>query len=364
MADFGDILSYASDPADFSGYRAGEAANEAADRQAAYNKQAMDAQQAMYDQTRTDMLPFLQAATGQQTQYDAYNQQLQDIANQFLIKEQSNLGWLEQDPNWTGSTDDVLRVLASGDMGQGFNERWSPQMMEVRQLQEKIAAMGDPSQFQPGALQQYQEGLDGAPVAPELGSFDFDVTKVLDNPAMQFQMQQGEKALDRLAGKNRQLGSGNRLYDLVNYNQGLTSTYMNDEYGRQRDMFDTNQNVDLKNYGMASDRYNTRMNRLAGLIDVGRGTGSAMGSLGQNTASGISGLLNNTGTGYAAASLAPYNAQQQGVNTAATVLGTMYGGPLGGAAANTITSPNPISISPQNDFMNPNILSNQNIGFY
>lgn len=319
-------LAFVADPLDLSGVRATEAADSAAATQAAYNQQAIDAQQAMYDQTRTDLLPFLQAATG---------------VTQFG---NDDLGWFNsaEDAYYAANPD----VLKSG-MGalQHYNAYGRA---EGRDWYDPVNQGG-------GALDQYLSGLGGAPGAPTLSQFQFNVEDAMNSPELAFQREFGEQQMDRVAAKNKQLGSGNRLYDLVRFGQGLASQSLQDQYNRQFNTWGANQNTDLKNYSLLNDRYNTRMNRLAGLIDVGRGSGSAMGTLGAQTGSGIAGLLNNTGTGYAAASLAPYQAQQQGINTLATIGGYAIGGPAGGAAANTVTSPG---------FMNSNILSDQNIGFY
>ncbi|MEN8171425.1 MAG: hypothetical protein ABFS03_00945 [Chloroflexota bacterium] len=189
-----------------------------------------------------------------------------------------------------------------------------------------------------GQLGTYQAGIGGSPLAPTLEGFEFDVNAALDSPSLAFQREFGEQQLDRLAGKNRQLGSGNRLYDVTRFGQGLASQSLADEYARQRDIFGTNQATQLKNYGLEADRFNQEMNRRAGLIDVGRGTGSALGGFGAGTASSVAGLLQDTGQLQGASALAGQQGLMNVLNMGTTALGGIYGGPAGAAAGSQLFS--------------------------
>jgi hypothetical protein len=257
------------------------------------------------------------------------------------------------------------------------------------------------------ALPQYQQGIDQAPTAPtldpftgqavqaptlnefnyngqavqapELQQFNFDPSKIAESPAYQFQLQQGQQQLNRLAGANRQLGSGNRLIAAEQFGQGLASQSLNDEYqrqlaqnqannqarsaqfgltsqsvqdqynrqlaanqaqggtrqaqfglntqqlGQEQSLAQQEQNRLLAQYGLGLDAFNQRLNRLAGLVDVGRGTGTALGAVGQNSANAISGLQSAIGESNAAGRIGQTSAINQGVNQAIG-LGSLLGG--------------------------------------
>ena len=193
-----------------------------------------------------------------------------------------------------------------------------------------------------GALGDYQADISGSPLAPVLNQFQFDVGAAMDSPELAWQREMGEQQMDRVHGKNRQLGSGNRLYDVTRFGQGLAAQSLDDQYNRQFNTWGANQNTDIKNYSLASDRYRDRMNRLAGLIDVGRGTGSALGSLGANTGSNVAGLLSNTGQLYGAAEMAGYQGLNNILNMGASALGGFYGagGSFGGSGGGYTPSGN------------------------
>jgi len=260
------------------------------------------------------------------------------------------------------------------------------------------------------AIGQYTQGINGAPTAPSLrnlqqlginaptlnafnqtptvtnftgntpvSDFNFDVNQAMNNPAIQFQLQQGQQQLDRVAGKNRNLGSGARLAAAQEFGQGLASQAINDEFNRQLtstqqnnaaagqrfnqglatnqqqnalanqnfsnllnlNQYQNNQavtqygldreyqndlnNTLLQNYGLQNDAYNSRLNRLAGLIDVGRGTGTTLGAAGQQTANNVSQAYQNIGDINAAQATAPINTFLSFLNTGANAYGAFNG---------------------------------------
>ena len=109
------------------------------------------------------------------------------------------------------------------------------------------------------ALGQFQQGIDQAPAvpglqqfrgqavgapdiqrfggqavdAPTLQQFQFDPSQVLNNPAIQFQLEQGGQALQRNLASNRQLGSGRRLLEAQQFGQGVAAQGIGDEFRRQ-----------------------------------------------------------------------------------------------------------------------------------
>lgn len=182
---------------------------------------------------------------------------------------------------------------------------------------------------QGGALNRLIAGIDQAPGIPTIGQFQFDPRQALQNPALQFQMEQGQQQMDRVAGKNRLLGSGQRLIEAQKFGQGLASQGIADEYQRQLGMSQENTNRLMQQYGLQSNDYNQRLNRLAGIVDVGRGTGSALGAMGGQTAGNISNLMQNTGQAQAQGRIGQANAYSNMLGQGAMLYG-MSGGFGGG----------------------------------
>ena len=383
----------------------GGSASDAANISADATKYATDVQNDQWNQTQSNLAPFLESATG--TPIYEFDDAGWETALSDYEAGQAYDGLPDRyDPKYY--TEDMNP--ASGNYGEKvFNA-------ELYNQDASTAAMTEPNKddFYTKNVIGYEEGtgalptyldqvLNGsAPTPPQLDSFNYDlsqapqaptlaapgygelnlqdfnfnVEEAMNSPELAFMRQQGEQQLDRLSAKNRQLGSGNRLYDVLNYNEGLVSTNLADQYNRQlgtyntnrqsdlanygsavdlyntnqnRDiknyslqdqqfandyarnlgMYDTNQRTALNNYGLDSGVYNDRMNRLAGLVDVGRGTGTAMGSLGAQNASSISNLLMNQGNVSAAATMAGANNITGLLNTGVQTAGMMYN-PYGG----------------------------------
>ena len=298
--------------------KAGDAASTGASDSAATTKQ-------MFDISREDMSPFLEAATGKYTT--------------------------------------VPRMVTDGPFsGQTF---------------------ATTQEFQPGALQQFQQGIDQAPGLPtiydpvtfgqerptfaEMGDrfqgdrFSYDPNQAMQSPDIQFLQEQGEQGLMRSLAGNRQLGSGNRLLDFMKFNQGLASQGLNDYYNRQleqnklnygRDMGENKmsyqrgideraigiQDIDrdrqrqldnaariqqaaLDRYGLAQGQYSDRMSRLGDLINVGSGAGGVMSQGALNTGQALSNIYTGLGASQGAASMGRLNA----IGNTIGDIGKLYG---------------------------------------
>lgn len=319
-----------------------DAAGDAAQMQADSNWRAIQEQQRQYDLNRQDLSPFLNAATGR---------------NGALNQLMSGINQPQKIPNLPGAYTNV------------------PQLQQFS-----------------GAPQLQQFGGQ-AVSAPGLEQFSFDPSKALDSPAMQFQMEMGQQQLDRVAGKNRLLGSGQRLIEAQKFGQGLASQSLGEEFQRQltqnqqrnntagqqfsmagqslgqgmdinnmnnqirQQGFGNQSNVNqmnnqvaqsqygmnagandaqtnrlLQQYGLTNDSYNQRLNRLAGIVDVGRGTGTAMAQMGGQTAGNIANLMQNTGQAQANGRIGEANAYSNLLQQGAMMYG-MSGG-FGGSSMN------------------------------
>ena len=103
------------------------------------------------------------------------------------------------------------------------------------------------------------------------------------SPGYQFRLQQGQDAVNALAGARGGLVSGRTLEDLSTFNQGI-----------------------------ASQEYGNFYNRLAGLADTGFSAASGMGNAAQNTAAGVSNALAGIGNAQAAGAAGIGNARAAG----------------------------------------------------
>lgn len=68
--------------------------------------------------------------------------------------------------------------------------------------------------------------------ANKLNSLLSDPSSIADTPGYQWAYNQGLEAVNRTAAAKGLLGSGNRLYDLVNYGQGKASQTYNDTFNQ------------------------------------------------------------------------------------------------------------------------------------
>lgn len=261
--------------------------------------------------------------------------------------------------------------------------------------------------FAPGALQQLQSGIDNAPGtpqidqfggqavaapelqqfeqsnrlqqfetgAPNLQEFNFDPNEALNSPALNFQRQLGEQQLDRVAGKNRQLNSGQRLIDAVKFGQGLATQSLDTEFNRQRiqnnqnnqiaqqgfgnegninqiqnritgqnnlidqgnvgrvnqiatqqqqldrqnlgdrlNVSNVNQNRLIQQFGLDNSQFNQRLDRLSGIVNVASGAGQAVSNLGAQNAQNIGNILQQQGSTQAAGQIGRANNLNNTIN--------------------------------------------------
>ncbi len=110
------------------------------------------------------------------------------------------------------------------------------------------------------------------PVFEGRDRFSFSPQNILSNPAYQFRLEQGLKAIDRANAARGFRGSGKRLTDLVNFASGLASTEYENEFARQLAMNRENYQRGLGeyqlDYGREADLFNRALQRYG--LDYGR----------------------------------------------------------------------------------------------
>jgi hypothetical protein len=105
------------------------------------------------------------------------------------------------------------------------------------------------------------------------------------SPGYEWQLGQGQDAINALAGARGGLVSGRTLQDLATYNQGL-----------------------------ASQEWDKYLSRVGGLVDTGMNASTISGQASQNAAAGVSNALAGIGNAQAAGAIAGGNAWNSGIN--------------------------------------------------
>lgn len=98
-------------------------------------------------------------------------------------------------------------------------------------------------------------------------------------PGYQFQLQQGEGALQNSAAAHGALYSGNTQEALARYAENAGQSDYNNVYNQAFNQY-------LQNYG----QYNDRLNRLQALSGLGQSTASTLGQQGQNAANTVANI--------------------------------------------------------------------------
>lgn len=139
------------------------------------------------------------------------------------------------------------------------------------------------------------------------------------DPGYQFQLQQGQHALQNSQAAQDGVLSGAALKGLIGFNQGMAATGYQDAFNR----FQTqNQNT---------------YNRLAGLLQVGENAGAQTGTIGANLAGNSSNALMSAGSAQAAGTIGQANALNGAINNGMGYyyMNNMFGGGSGGGSTAT-----------------------------
>ena len=158
-----------------------------------------------------------------------------------------------------------------------------------------------------GGLSAYQDtlGLNGAAgTARAVNAFQ-------TAPGYQFQLQEGQKALERSAAARGNLFSGATGKGLIRYGQGV-----------------------------ANQAYGTYQDRLSGLATLGENAGAQTGSIGLGYANNISNALNNQGAAQASGYIGSANAWSGALNGLAQFAGNAISAGMGGGGGGWFSNAN------------------------
>lgn len=145
--------------------------------------------------------------------------------------------------------------------------------------------------------------------------FDAQTFQQYQDPGYQFQLQQGQQALQNSQAAQDGVLSGSALKGLMSFNQGMANTA----------------------YQNAFDRYMTQndatYNRLASLLGVGENAAAGVGNTGAQVSSSIANTLTSGAAAQAAGTVGSANALSSGINNAAGYYA--LSGMLGGSGGNS-----------------------------
>lgn len=174
------------------------------------------------------------------------------------------------------------------------------------------------------ALDLYKQTIGAAPDQPVFDNFNFDYTKMQDNPAYQFVRDQGLQAVDRIMAKNRMLGSGNRLAAITDYASGLASTEYANEWQRQMEENKQNNNLLQQGFSNASDIWSQNTQNYNWLATLGSNTATNLAQLRTGYAGARSDAYANRASERTAASLIPTTEKQNFLNNIFKTVGNVY----------------------------------------
>jgi hypothetical protein len=147
-------------------------------------------------------------------------------------------------------------------------------------------------------------GIGGNAGAAGYGSlntpFSFKQTDLAADPSYQFQLAQGQNALDRKQAAGGGFYSGAGLQAASAFNQNLAGTTFNDAYNRQFNEFQTN-------------RANT-LNPLQSLAGQGQTSANNVSGIAQNTGNSLASLISSNGNAQGASTIAQGNSLASGLN--------------------------------------------------
>lgn len=170
--------------------------------------------------------------------------------------------------------------------------------------------------------QDYINGVPGqfdyTPVNRPDPNLDLSTAAFEASPGYQFRMDEGAKAIERMASARGMRFSGNALKDLTRFSQGTASDEYGRFVGRATDQFN-------RSYGVAQDE----LNALRGLAGMGQQATQAQMNAGTNYANAYGANTRAGGAAAAQGAIGVGNAFTGAINSGANILGMANSGYLG-----------------------------------
>jgi len=150
-----------------------------------------------------------------------------------------------------------------------------------------------------------------------LKPFDAQAFQQYKDPGYEFQLQQGQQALQNSQAAKDGVLSGGALKDLIGFNQGMANTAYQNAYGRYM------------------TQNETTYKRLADLLGIGENAAAGAGNMGVQATNNIANTLTSGAAAQAAGTVGQANALSGGINTGMGyyMLNNMTGGKLFGTGS-------------------------------
>lgn len=193
---------------------------------------------------------------------------------------------------WHASQQQQAQVKNAQDlMGSVYNQGYNLQQPWIQGGQQTLAQL----------LQGLQNGAFQPHVNPQT---------LAQDPGYQFQMQQGQQALERSAAARGNLNSGGFMKGLAQYSQGVAQQQYQNAWNRQFQQGQAN------------------FQNLAGVTGMGQASAQSLGALGQGYGNAMAGLYGAMGNAQAAGTMGVTNAESSGVKDTLGNLSRLLGGGL------------------------------------
>lgn len=184
------------------------------------------------------------------------------------------------------------------------------QFQQTRQSLQPFINTGYDAQTALRSLLGIGENNGSASYGSLMRPFDAQAFQQYQDPGYQFQLQQGQQALQNSQAAKSGALSGAALKDLIGYNQGMANNAYQNAFGRYMSQNDAT------------------YNRLSNLLGIGQNAAAGVGNTGANVYSNIGNTLTSGAAAQAAGQIGSNNALVGGLNNAAGMyaLNNMLGG--------------------------------------
>ena len=303
------IMSGVATAIGVSSFIQADAARDAARTSASGSRYAADLEMEQYQQTREDMSPYREVATGREI--TAAEQHIRDM-NAW-----ARGGRRGPAPQMFG--DDPMHVV--GREGGALNE---------------LAGYG-------------RSQVDASTYIPdsEVPEFDMSRVNIYEDPGYQFRVDEAMKQIDRVAAGQGKLLSGERLENVISRSQDIASQEFGQAYGRAVDIYGMESGVEAerrrrgvedftREYGQEQDY----LQHLRNLAQTGQTATSTVASAGANAAAGAGANIREAADANAAGRIGQAGAAGGAIRD----IGMLYG--MGAFNSPAIPPPPPVTPPP------------------
>ena len=269
------------------GLLSGSASKSAANKQAQAAREASQVTKQMYDQTRSDLMPWQQGGNVALSEL-LYRMGLSPRGQTSAPEAPNRERFYKRGPS-------TFQNTPSLDPRQPASQKETPGEMFFDEDAYKSAIAGYDTQ-----MRDYQNSLNAASGDPEYGSLmdTFGLEDFQESPAYQFNLQQGMEAINKSAAAKGKYYAPATLQDIGKYSQGLASNEFQNAFSN----YNTGQN--------------NIWNRLMGVSNSGQNAATQTGQFGSAAAGQIGENTIGAGNASAAGTVGAANAITGGIGDA------------------------------------------------